>query len=108
MMASAGLLYLALFALAARMNRHRAVLLGPWQRRAFVPHLALAGWLLLALSLAGLWATADAGMALVEWIGLLALLSGGVTLCITYAPGVARAGVAAALALVLTGLASGR
>jgi hypothetical protein len=107
MIISAGLLYLALFALAARMPRHRPVLLGGWQGHGFVPHLTLAGWSLMALSLASLWTRADVGIALVGWIGLLALLGGGVTLGISYCPGVARAGVPVALALVLTGMASG-
>jgi hypothetical protein len=106
MMVSAGILYLALFALAARMQRHRAVLLGPWQNKGFVPHMELAGWVLLGLSLASLWRTADPGMALVGWTGLLALLGGGVVLGMTYRPAVARLGVPAALAMVLLGLAT--
>jgi hypothetical protein len=99
-----GLLYLALFALAGRMQRHRPVLLARWQQRSFVGHLELAGWALLALSLLSLWLWADVGMALVAWIGLLPLLGGVVVLGMTYRPTVARAGVPVAAALTIAGL----
>lgn len=103
MMVTVGLIYLSLFALAARMHRHRPILLGPWQRRPFVAHLGLAGWTLLGVSIASLWFWDDVGMALVAWIGLLALFAGGLLLGMTYRPMLPRAAVALAVALVLLG-----
>ncbi|RYM13855.1 DUF3325 family protein [Sphingobium cupriresistens] len=99
-----GLLYLALFALAGRMQRHRPVLLTTWQRRPFVGHLELAGWTLLGLSLLSLMLWADVGMALIAWIGLLPLLGGVVVLGMTYRPAVARAGVPVAAVMLVAGL----
>jgi len=104
MMATIGLLYLALFALAGRMQRHRPVLLTAWQKRPFVAYLAWAGWALLGLSLITLWLWTDLGMALVAWIGLLPLLGGVVILGMTYRPAVPRAGVPVAAALTIAGL----
>ncbi|MDO7835475.1 DUF3325 family protein [Sphingobium sp. HBC34] len=104
MMVTAGLLYLALFALAAHMQRHRPALLGPWQKHPRIRHLAMAGWLLLGLSLLSLGRSPDAGMALVAWVGLLALLGGGVMLGMTYRPVVPRVGVPVAMMLILLGL----
>lgn len=104
MILTIGLLYLALFALAGRMQRHRPILLSIWQRRPFVGHLELAGWALLGLSLLSLWLWADIGMALVAWIGLVPLLGGVVVLGMTYRPAVARAGVPVAAALTIAGL----
>lgn len=103
-MATIGLVYLALFALAARMQRHRPILLGAWQRRPFVAHLELAGWTLLGLSVLSLWLWQDVGMALVAWIGLLPLLGGVVVLGMTYRPTLPRAAVPVAAALVIAGL----
>ncbi|MES2174289.1 MAG: DUF3325 family protein [Pseudomonadota bacterium] len=99
-----GLLYLALFALAGRMQRHRPVLLNSWQRRPWVTHLPLAGWTLLGLSLLSLMLWADFGMALVAWIGLAPLLGGVVVFGMTYRPAVARAGVPVAAVLLVAGL----
>ncbi|WP_196221869.1 DUF3325 family protein [Sphingobium sp. CAP-1] len=104
MMLTAGLLYLSLFALAARMQRHRPVLLGSWHKRPFVRHMEWAGWLLFALSLLSLWRSADPGMALVAWVGLLALLGGGIMLGMTYRPTWPRMGVPVASIMILSGL----
>jgi hypothetical protein len=104
MMLTIGLLYLALFALAGRMQRHRPVLLGAWQRRPFVSQLELMGWTLLGLSWFSLWQWPDIGMALVAWIGLLPLLAGAVVLAMTYRPMWARVGVPVATALAIAGL----
>jgi hypothetical protein len=104
MMLTAGLLYLSLFALAARMQRHRPVLLGGWQKRSFVPHLDMAGWICFALSLLSLLRHSDPGTALVSWVGLLALLGGVVMLGMTYRPALPRMGVPVALAMILLGL----
>ena len=104
MMTTIGLLYLSLFALAARMQRHRPVLLGSWQKRRFISHLELAGWTLFGLSLLSLWLWADIGMALVAWTGLLPLLAGSVVLGMTYRPAVPRAGVPVAAILLVAGL----
>jgi hypothetical protein len=104
MMLTAGLLYLSLFALAARMQRHRPVLLGGWQKHGFVPHLDMAGWTCFALSLVSLLRHSDPGMALVGWVGLLALLGGVVMLGMTYRPALPRIGVPIAGAMVLLGL----
>lgn len=104
MMATIGLLYLSLFALAARMQRHRPVLLAAWQKRPFVAHLELGGWTLFGLSLLSLWLWPDVGMALVAWIGLLPLLGGVLLLGMTYRPAVPRAGVPLAALLLVAGL----
>lgn len=104
MMVTAGLLYLALFALAARMQRHRRALLGQWQQRSVFQHLDVLGWLLLGLSLLSLWRAPDPGIALAGWVGLLALLGGGLMLGMTYRPVLARAAVPLAIALMLAGL----
>ncbi|WP_420143055.1 DUF3325 family protein [Sphingobium sp.] len=104
MMVTVGLLYLALFALAARMQRHRPILLGGWQCRPFVAHLELAGWTMFGLSLISLLLWQDAGMALVAWVGLLPLLAGILLLGMTYRPMVARAGVPTAMICMLAGL----
>jgi hypothetical protein len=104
MMLTIGLLYLSLFALAARMQRHRPVLLEAWQKRRFVAHLELAGWTLFGLSLLSLWLWQDKGMALVAWVGLLPLLGGIVLLGMTYRPVVPRAGVPLAAFLLIAGL----
>ncbi|MBZ9646698.1 DUF3325 family protein [Sphingobium sp. 3R8] len=104
MMLTIGLLYLALFALAGRMQRHRPVLLDIWQRRSWVAHLELAGWTLLGLSLLSLWSWTDVGMALVAWIGLVPLLGSVLVLGMTYRPAVPRAGVAVAAVLTIAGL----
>lgn len=104
MMLTIGLLYLSLFALAARMQRHRPVLLGNLQKRPFVAHLELAGWTLFGLSLFSLWLWQDVGMALVAWIGLLPLLGGVVLLGMTYRPDIPRAGVPIAALLLVAGL----
>ncbi|WP_311267813.1 DUF3325 family protein [Sphingobium sp. WCS2017Hpa-17] len=104
MMLTIGLLYLSLFALAARMQRHRPVLLATWQKRPFVAHLELAGWTLFGLSLLSLWLWQDSGMALVAWVGLLPLLGGVVLLGMTYRPAIPRAGVPVAALLLITGL----
>lgn len=103
-MATIGLIYLALFALAARMQRHRPMLLGAWQRRPFVAHLELAGWTLFGLSLLSLWLWQDWGMALVAWVGLLPLLGGVLVLGMTYRPALPRAGVPVAIAVLVAGL----
>lgn len=103
-MLTIGLLYLALFALAGRMQRHRPVLLDRWHRRPWVAHLEWAGWTLLALSLLSLLLWTDAGMALVAWIGLLPLLGAVVMLGMTYRPAVSRAAVPIATALAIAGL----
>ncbi|MEC3909314.1 DUF3325 family protein [Sphingobium sp. CR2-8] len=104
MMLTTGLLYLALFALAARMQRHRPLLLDAWQRHPFVAHLALAGWMLLGLSLLSLWLWADVDMALVAWIGLMPLLGGAIMLGMTYRPALPRIGVPVAAAMMVAGL----
>ncbi|WP_088182498.1 DUF3325 family protein [Sphingobium sp. Z007] len=104
MMLTIGLLYLALFALAGRMQRHRPVLLLRWQRRPWVAHLEWAGWMLLALSLLSLLLWADAGMALIAWIGLLPVLGAVVMLGMTYRPAVPRTVVPVAAALTIAGL----
>lgn len=104
MTASAGLLYLALFALAAHKQRHRPALLGPWERKAFVPHLDLAGWLLMLVSLLSLYPADDIGMAFVGWIGLVAAVACLVTLGMTYGPSLVQSGVAVALAMIIFGL----
>jgi hypothetical protein len=104
MMLTIGLLYLSLFALAARMQRHRPVLLGTWQKRPFVAHLELAGWTLFGLSLLSLWLWADIGMALVAWVGSLPLLGGLVVLGMAYRPAVPRAGVPVAAMLLVAAL----
>jgi len=104
MMLTIGLLYLSLFALAARMQRHRPVLLDAWQRRPFTAHLELAGWTLFGLSLLSLALWRDIGMALVAWIGLLPLLAGALLLGMTYRPAFTRAAVPIAAALTVAGL----
>lgn len=104
MMLTIGLLYLSLFTLAGRMQRHRPVLLDSWQRRPWVAHLPLTGWTLFGLSLLSLTLWADFGMALVAWIGLAPLLGGVVVLGMTYRPAVPRAGVPVAAALTFAGL----
>lgn len=104
MMLTIGLLYLALFALAGRMQRHRPVLLGRWHRRPWVAHLEWAGWTLLALSLLSLLLWADAGTALVAWIGLMPLTGGVVVMGMTYRPAVSRAAVPVAAVLAIAGL----
>jgi hypothetical protein len=104
MMVTIGLLYLSLFALAARMQRHRPVLLDAWQRRPFTAHLQLTGWTLLGLSLVSLTLWHDVGMALVAWIGLLPLLAGALLLGMTYRPAFTRMGVPIAAALAVAGL----
>lgn len=106
MMATIGLLYLSLFALAARMQRHRPVLLTTWQKRPFVAQLELAGWTLFGLSLLSLWLWQDVGMALVAWVGLLPLLGGIVLLGMTYRPAIPRAGAPVAAFLLVAGLLS--
>ncbi|WP_298399978.1 DUF3325 family protein [Sphingobium sp.] len=106
MMLTAGLLYLALFALAARMQRHKPVLLDAWQRRPLVAHLEMAGWALLALSLLSLGLAADPGKALVTWVGLLALLCGAIMLGMTYRPALPRIGVPVAALMIPLGLMS--
>lgn len=104
MMATIGLLYLSLFALAARMQRHRPTLLTAWQKHPFVAHLELAGWTLFGLSLLSLWLWRDVGMALVAWVGLLPLLGGVVLLGMTYRPAIPRAGVPIAALMLVAGL----
>lgn len=104
MMLTIGLLYLSLFALAARMQRHRPLLLTAWQKRPFVAHLELAGWTLFGLSLLSLCLWQDSGMALVAWIGLLPLLGGILLLGMTYRPAIPRAGVPIAGLLLVAGL----
>lgn len=104
MIATTGLLYLAIFALAAHKQRHRSVLLGPWERKALVPHLDLAGWLLLLLSLLSLCRAGDLGMAFVAWVGLVAAGASLVTIGMTYRPGLVQGGVALALAMTILGL----
>lgn len=104
MMLTIGLLYLALFALSARMQRHRPVLLDTWQRQPFVVHLEWTGWTLFGLSLLSLSLCSDVGMALVAWTGLLPLLAGVVVLGMTYRPALPRAVVPIAAAATLLGL----
>ncbi|MCI4591745.1 DUF3325 domain-containing protein [Sphingobium sp. BYY-5] len=104
MIASAGLLYLGLFALAAAMDRHRRVLAGPWHRPAIAPLLAPLGWCLLALSLLSIAPVWKGGVGLVSWCGLLPLVGGVVMLGLTYRPAWLRPGLAAAALLILAGL----
>ena len=104
MILTIGLLYLSLFALAARMQRHRPVLLGAWQRHAFVGYLEPGGWTLMGLSLLSLWLWHDVGMALVAWVGLLPLMTGIVLLGMTYRPAFPRAAVPIAAMLIVAAL----
>ena len=75
MIASAALLYLGLFLLAGRMQRHHAVLLGPWRDVARRTPMDLAGWGLMLLSLASLARAGEWSFAIVAWIGLLTAVS---------------------------------
>lgn len=106
MMLTIGLLYLSLFALAARMQRHRPVLLGPWHGHALIRHLELAGWMILGLSLLSLWRWDDMGMALIAWVGLLPLLAGILLLGMSYHQILPRAALGVAAAMTIAGLAS--
>jgi hypothetical protein len=101
----AGLLYLGLFALAAGMSRHAPALLGPWHRPHRVARLPLAGWILIALSLAVALLTPDWSRTLVTWFGLAPLAAGIVLLSLTFAPRLARVSAALAVGLTLVGLA---
>jgi hypothetical protein len=103
-MIAAGLLYLGMFAIAASMSRHASALLGGWSKHALTPRLPAAGWVLVALSLAPSLLAPDWPRALIAWFGLAPLTGGVVLLGLTFAPQVARASAALALALVLLGL----
>lgn len=104
MIASAGFLYLAFFAFAAHKQRHRPALMGPWERKAFVPHLDLAAWVLLLLSLLGLYRADDLGMAFVAWTGLTAASASLLTFGMTYRPHWVQGGVAVACVMIVAGL----
>jgi hypothetical protein len=107
MIATAGLLYLGLFALAASMDRHRRALAGPWHRAAVAPMLAPVGWCLLVASLLSILPDWKGGVGLVSWIGLLPLIGGGMLLGLSYRPGWLGIGAGVALALVGMGLLTG-
>lgn len=102
-MIEAGLLYLGLFALAASMSRHAAMLPG----RIAAPHHAAwarrGGWALLLLSLAIPFARTDWPMALLTWFGLAPVMAGVVLIGLTYGVVLTRIAAGAALLAVLAG-----
>lgn len=104
MIATAGILYLGLFALAAGMDRHRRVLAGPWHRPSVAPLLAPAGWCLLGASLLSTASYWQGGVGLVSWCGLLPLVGGVIMLGFTYRPTWLRPGLAVAALLIPVGL----
>lgn len=105
MIATAGLLYLGLFAIAANMDRHRRAMPGPWQDAAVAPILAPAGWTLLALSLLSIVPVWNGGVGLVSWCGLLPLIGGVLMLGLTYRAHWLRIALIPALMLVIAGCA---
>ncbi|MBC9032202.1 DUF3325 domain-containing protein [Sphingomonas sp. JC676] len=102
-MIAAGLLYLGLFTLAAAMPRHGPDLLGRWNAPPLAARLPVAGWMLLALSLAASLLTPDWPRALVAWFGLAPLAAGIVLPGLTFRAGLAQGAVLGAAALVVAG-----
>ena len=100
----AGLLYLGLFALAAGMPRHAPALVGRRHAPHRIARLPLAGWILVALSLAAALMTSDWSRALVTWFGLMPLAAGIVVLSLTFAPLLARVSAVLAFGLTVLGL----
>jgi hypothetical protein len=104
LIASAALLYLALFALAVAQPQHGDVLTGRRLAVARRQQARFAGGLLLAASLAIAMATAQPVYATLWWIGALPAVGLPLVLARSYRPEFATAGAAAALVAVPFGL----
>lgn len=104
MIATAALLYLGLFLLAGRMQRHQAILLGPWRDVAKRTPMDLAGWGILLLSLASLARAGEWSFAVVAWIGLSMAVGAVMVMGITYRPALLRGLALAAPAVVIVDL----
>jgi hypothetical protein len=104
LIASAALLYLALYALAIAQPQHGDVLTA--RRLAVARRLQArsAGWLLLAVSLMLALFTREPVNAALWWIGALPALGLPLVLARSYRPALARVGVKLALAAVAGGL----
>ena len=100
MIVAGALLYLGLFALAAATPRHGRILIGHRHTPA-IGRIALAiGWLLLAASLTSIAVSPRWAFALIEWVGLVALLGGALALALAYGGWQARAGAGMAVGLL--------
>lgn len=100
----AGLLYLALFLIAAGMARHGPVLLAPLWTKETERKAVVAGWSLLLLSLILVFAGPGWPFRLIEWLGLVPALAGAVLLGLSFAPWLPRLGALAALGAIGLGM----
>ncbi|WP_267386325.1 DUF3325 family protein [Sphingomonas sp. GC_Shp_3] len=104
LIASAALLYLALFALAIAQPQHGDVLTGRRLAVARQQQARFFGWVLLAASLAIVLVTAQPVYATLWWIGALPAVGLPLVAARSYRPEFARAGAAAAVVAVPFGL----
>jgi len=100
----AGLLYLALFLIAAGMARHGPALLAPLWTQENGRRAAVAGWSLLLLSLILVFGGSGWPLRLIEWLGLVPALAGAVLLGLAFAPWLPRLGALAAIGAIGLGM----
>lgn len=105
LIASAALLYLALYALAVAQPQHGDVLTGRRLSVARQQQARFAGWVLLAASLAVALATSQPVYAALWWISVFPALGLPLVLARSYRPALARFGAGLAVAAVPCGLA---
>jgi hypothetical protein len=106
LIASAGLLYLALYALAVAQPQHGDVLTARRLAVARRQQARFAGWLLLAASLLLALLTREPVNAALWWIGALPALGLPLVLARSYRPALARTGVRVAAIAAACGLVS--